>query len=62
MHEVLSRVESFLPQMEAANAELARRMETSPESVNIENLEGGADEDEEDEDDEDDRQYIEMVR
>lgn len=59
MHEVLSRVESFLPQMEAANSELARRMETSPESVNIENLEGGTDEDE---DDEDDRQYIEMVR
>ncbi|KAL5495066.1 hypothetical protein ACEPAI_528 [Sanghuangporus weigelae] len=54
--ELLSRVESFLPQMEAANTELARRMESSPESVDIENL------GDEDEDDEDGRQgqYIEM--
>ncbi|KAL5519162.1 hypothetical protein ACEPAH_845 [Sanghuangporus vaninii] len=64
--ELLSRVESFLPQMEAANAELARRTQSSPESVDIENLGNREREDDEDEDgDEDDEdgrqgQYIEM--
>ncbi|OCB85592.1 hypothetical protein A7U60_g7240 [Sanghuangporus baumii] len=60
--ELLSRVESFLPQMEAANAELARRMESSPESVDIENLGDREDDEEEDEEDGRQGQYIEMVR
>ncbi|KAL5535705.1 hypothetical protein ACEPAF_3799 [Sanghuangporus sanghuang] len=58
--ELLSRVESFLPQMEAANAELARRMESSPESVDIENLGDREDDEEEDEEDGRQGQYIEM--
>ncbi|KAL5534049.1 hypothetical protein ACEPAG_509 [Sanghuangporus baumii] len=59
--ELLSRVESFLPQMEAANKELARRMESSPESVDIENL-GDQEDEDEDEDDKVGRQgqHIEM--
>ncbi|KAI0644038.1 hypothetical protein C8Q79DRAFT_974005 [Trametes meyenii] len=46
--ELLSRVQAFLPQLAASNAELARRAREDPESVDIENL--GADE----------QQYIEM--
>ncbi|EJD03760.1 uncharacterized protein FOMMEDRAFT_167086, partial [Fomitiporia mediterranea MF3/22] len=35
---LLSRLEEFLPQMEAANADLAHRIEAHPESVDIEHL------------------------
>ena len=63
---VLARLDSFLPQMEAANAELARRMEGEPSSVvvDIRQLgEEGEDDDEADaETEEEEEQYIEMVR
>ncbi|KAG7094248.1 hypothetical protein E1B28_007853 [Marasmius oreades] len=45
---LLSRVQAFLPQMEASNAELTQRMETDPSSVDIENITEGV------------NQYIEM--
>lgn len=47
---VLSRLQAFLPQLEASNAELARRAQADPSSVDIENIPEGAE------------QYIEMVR
>ncbi|KAF9269300.1 hypothetical protein L218DRAFT_983856 [Marasmius fiardii PR-910] len=40
---LLSRVQAFLPQMEASNVELTQRMETDPSSVDIENLTEGMD-------------------
>ncbi|KAI0666433.1 hypothetical protein C8Q78DRAFT_1072385 [Trametes maxima] len=46
--ELLSRVQAFLPELAASNAELARRAREDPESVDIENL------------GEDQQQYIEM--
>ncbi|KAI5124108.1 hypothetical protein M0805_000922 [Coniferiporia weirii] len=36
--KLLERLHDFLPQMEAANAELERRVQTDPESVDIEHL------------------------
>ena len=47
---VLSRVQAFLPQMEASNAVLAQKVQADPASVDIENIAEGAE------------QYIEMVR
>ncbi|KAG7445168.1 uncharacterized protein BT62DRAFT_898171 [Guyanagaster necrorhizus] len=46
--ELLSRVQAFLPQMEASNAILAQRVELDPKSVNIEHITEGM------------NQYIEM--
>ncbi|KAI0655026.1 hypothetical protein C8Q70DRAFT_924703 [Cubamyces menziesii] len=46
--ELLSRVQAFLPELAASNAELLRRARENPESVDIENI------------DEDQEQYIEM--
>lgn len=46
--ELLSRVQAFLPQIEASNAILAQQAESNPESVDIEHI------------DEDKDQYIEM--
>ncbi|KAH9896506.1 hypothetical protein C8Q73DRAFT_780236 [Cubamyces lactineus] len=46
--ELLSRVQAFLPELAASNAELLRRARENPESVDIENI------------DEDQDQYIEM--
>lgn len=46
---VLSRVQEFLPQMEASNAVLSRRARDDPQSIDIETIEEGA------------HQYIEMV-
>jgi len=48
---VLQRIQAFLPQMEAANADLLQRAQNRPESVNIE---------QHDEEDAGDGQYIEM--
>ncbi|EMD32447.1 hypothetical protein CERSUDRAFT_126841 [Gelatoporia subvermispora B] len=45
--ELLERVQAFLPQLAASNAELSRRVQEDPESVDIENVE-------------EDEQYIEM--
>uniref|UniRef100_A0A0W0FB34 Uncharacterized protein n=1 Tax=Moniliophthora roreri TaxID=221103 RepID=A0A0W0FB34_MONRR len=39
--ELLSRVQAFLPQIEASNAELAQRMEMDPKSVDIEHIAEG---------------------
>lgn len=50
MLAVLSRVQAFLPQMEASNTILAQRVQADPKSVDIENVEDGM------------GQYIEMVR
>jgi len=36
--DLLSRVQAFLPQIEASNAHLAQRAETDPDSVNIERI------------------------
>jgi hypothetical protein len=47
---VLSRVQAFLPQLEASNAILTQRVQTDPRSVDIEALEDN------------DTQVIEMVR
>ncbi|KAH8119996.1 hypothetical protein DFH11DRAFT_1721882 [Phellopilus nigrolimitatus] len=47
--QLLDRLQHFLPQMEAANAELLRRVQDDPESVDIEHL-----------DDAEDGNYIEM--
>jgi hypothetical protein len=46
---VLSRVQAFLPQLEASNAVLAQRFQENPQSVDIENIQ------------EDEQFYIEMV-
>jgi len=46
---LLNRLQTFLPQLEASNAELARRAEADPASVDIENV-----------DDSGSSQYIEM--
>ena len=46
---VLSRVQAFLPQLAASNAEIARRAKDDPTSVDIETLGGGG-------------PYIQMVR
>lgn len=46
---VITRIHNFLPQLEAANAELSRRVETNPMSVDIEHVENK------------DGAYIEMV-
>ncbi|KAI0328753.1 hypothetical protein GY45DRAFT_1325897 [Cubamyces sp. BRFM 1775] len=46
--ELLSRVQAFLPELAASNADLLRRARENPESVDIENI------------DEDQEQYIEM--
>ncbi|KAI0354059.1 hypothetical protein OH77DRAFT_1426470 [Trametes cingulata] len=46
--ELLSRVQAFLPELAASNAELVRRARENPESVDIENV------------GEDEEQYIEM--
>jgi hypothetical protein len=48
-HQVLARVQAFLPEMERANAELEQRTKTEPSSVVIENNTSGSGE------------YIEMV-
>ena len=48
-YTVLSRVQAFLPQLQASNALLEKRMHQDPESVDIEHLSEGMD------------QYIEMV-
>ena len=47
--QVLSRVQAFLPQLEASNAILARRAQEDPDSVDIEHISDRMD------------QYIEMV-
>lgn len=47
---VISRVQAFLPQLEASNTLLAQRMKENPTSVDIEHISEGMD------------QYIEMVR
>ena len=39
---MLARLQEFLPQMEAANAELLQRARDDPESVDIENLDHSA--------------------
>ncbi|KAJ8516148.1 hypothetical protein ONZ45_g6496 [Pleurotus djamor] len=39
--ELLSRVQAFLPQLEASNALLAQKMQDSPASVDIENITEG---------------------
>ena len=46
---VLSRVQAFLPQLEASNAILAQRAREDPNSIDIEHIPDGMD------------QYIEMV-
>ena len=46
---VLSRVQAFLPQLEASNAILAQRAREDPNSIDIEHIPDGID------------QYIEMV-
>lgn len=48
---MLDRLHQFLPQMEAANADLLQRAELHPESVDIEHLDASAPE----------GAYIEMV-
>ncbi|KAF6749273.1 hypothetical protein DFP72DRAFT_544485 [Ephemerocybe angulata] len=48
--ELLSRIQAFLPQLEASNRELLQRAQANPGSVDIEHLEPGQD------------GYIEMVR
>lgn len=40
--ELLSRVQAFLPQMEASNAILTKRAEADPQSVDMEQVEDGA--------------------
>lgn len=47
---VLDRIHQFLPQMEAANADLLQRAQLNPESVDIEHLDAN-----------NDGTYIEMV-
>jgi hypothetical protein len=47
---VLTRVQAFLPQMEASNILLSQRMQEDPTSVDIEHVPEGMD------------QYIEMVQ
>lgn len=47
---VLSRVQAFLPELEASNSRLAQRVQADPKSVDIEHVDEGMD------------QYIEMVR
>ena len=49
--KVLTRLEAFLPQMAAANAELLQRAQQNPESVNIEHIDPA-----------NDSRYIQMVR
>lgn len=49
MSAVLSRVQAFLPQLEASNKALLLRAQEDPSSVDIENVE------------EDEEHYIEMV-
>ncbi|KAF5375701.1 hypothetical protein D9615_009365 [Tricholomella constricta] len=46
--DLLSRVQAFLPELEASNAVLQQRLQDDPRSVDIENVEDGAE------------QYIEM--
>ncbi|KAG5642179.1 hypothetical protein DXG03_003442 [Asterophora parasitica] len=46
--DLLSRVQAFLPQIEASNAALQQRLDNDPSSIDIENVEDGAE------------QYIEM--
>ena len=48
-HAVLSRVQAFLPELAASNADLLRRAREDPDSIDIENI------------DESQAQYIEMV-
>lgn len=50
LYLVLARVQAFLPQMEAANADLLFRAQANPQSVNIEHLDSA------------DSQFIQMVR
>ncbi|PCH37163.1 hypothetical protein WOLCODRAFT_167355 [Wolfiporia cocos MD-104 SS10] len=45
--DLLSRVQAFLPELAVSNAEISRRAQADPDSVDIENVEGG-------------KQYIEM--
>ena len=45
---MLSRVQAFLPQLAESNAELARRAQSDPSAVDIENVDG-------------DEAYIEMA-
>lgn len=40
--QVLDRLQQFLPQMEAANADLMQRAREDPESVDIEHLDHSA--------------------
>jgi hypothetical protein len=49
-YPVLTRVQAFLPQMEASNTLLSQRMQEDPSSVDIEHVPEGMD------------QYIEMVQ
>ncbi|KDQ13998.1 hypothetical protein BOTBODRAFT_44912 [Botryobasidium botryosum FD-172 SS1] len=63
--DLLARLESFLPEMERANAELQRQAEADPSSVEIEILSGEEDEEEDGDEDEGEevprgRQLIEM--
>ena len=48
-HAVLSRVQAFLPELAASNADLLRRAREDPDSIDIENI------------DESQAQYLEMV-
>ncbi|KAJ6627833.1 hypothetical protein B0H10DRAFT_1940819 [Mycena sp. CBHHK59/15] len=40
LNELLARVKTFLPQLEASNAELEQKVAMNPRSVDIENVEG----------------------
>ncbi|TFK70577.1 hypothetical protein BDN72DRAFT_734183, partial [Pluteus cervinus] len=40
--ELLSRVQAFLPQIEASNVTLAQQVEVDPQSVDIENVDSNA--------------------
>lgn len=49
-HQVFNRLDAFLPQLAAANQQLAERARQDPESVNMEHI------------NDTDNQYIQMVR